>query len=662
MNNKSTAIIKRITSFALMFSLCLGILICDVTRANAHDISKGTYTGQDQKISSDLQEQISKVSPDTRLRVIIQISSIKRSLLNTFLLRSDVSVQSDLQKLDSIVVELPARIIADIIAYGGAKYISLDRETKSFGHISATTGTDAVRQSTTTSLLGGTTTTTLDGTGIGIAVIDSGIDATHKGFLDKSNNLRVVASKDFTGENRTDDPYGHGTHVASIAAGNGRISNATYIGIAPNANIVNLRVLNSTGTGSVSGLLNALNWVLSYRTQYNIRVVNMSLGSPAVDSYKNDPVCQAVRKLVDAGIVVVAAAGNNGKNSAGQKIYGQIHSPGNEPSAITVGAANTFGTDTRADDAVTTYSSRGPTRSFYTDSYGVKHYDNLIKPDLVAPGNKLIYAEAIGNLLVTQNPQLDAGVSPVDNRKMMYMNGTSMAAPIAAGAAALLLQANPKLTPNMVKALLMYTSQPLAGFNMLEQGAGQLNIEGAVRLAKLMRTDLTAATLVGAPLLTTLTLPSPQTTIAGQTFTWSQGLIMNRNYVTGTSLMTKYQRMYGLGVLIGDGVMIGDGVLIGNTTMLSSGVLIGDQIMTSSGITLSEGTPFLSCGVLIGDGILIGDGVLIGDGILIGDGVMVGDSVLMSDAMLQAQSAQANGDDTSSMQLQIDTGVDYLGY
>jgi len=105
----------------------------------------------------------------------------------------------------------------------------------------------------------------------------------------------------------------------------------------------------------------------------------MSLGVSAVSSYKNDPICLAARKLVDAGVVVVAAAGNNGKNGAGQKIYGEIHSPGIEPSVITVGAVNTFGTDNRADDTIATYSSRGPTRSYWTDVNGTKHFDNLVQ-------------------------------------------------------------------------------------------------------------------------------------------------------------------------------------------------------------------------------------------------------------------------------------------
>src|SRR5207244_6086362 len=134
-------------------------------------------------------------------------------------------------------------------------HLSLNREVTSFGQVTATTGADSVRQQTTTSPLGVTTGYSLDGRGIGIAILDSGIDKDHKSFLGTNdNNNRVVFSKDFTGENRIDDPFGHGTHVAATAAGNGRVANAKYLGIAPNANIINLRVLNQTGVGSVAGL------------------------------------------------------------------------------------------------------------------------------------------------------------------------------------------------------------------------------------------------------------------------------------------------------------------------------------------------------------------------------------------------------------------------
>ncbi len=461
----------------------------------------------------------------------------------------------------------------------------------------------------------------------------------------------------------TDDPYGHGTHVAGLAAGSrgkpGDNDDAKYLsnygGVAPNANVINLRVLDSKGIGSSSGLLKALDWLLVNRTKYNIKVVNMSLGAPAIESYKNDPLCRATRKLVDAGVVVVAAAGNNGKNSAGQKLYGQIHAPGNEPSVITVGASNTLGTDARNDDIIATFSSRGPTRSYWTDASGVKHYDNLIKPDIVAPGNKLISAQGKNNLLVTTNKNLDVPATDKDDRDMMYLSGTSMAAPVVSGAAALMLQANPKLTPNMVKMILMYTSQPVKGYNMLEQGTGQLNVEGAVRLAKLVRKDLTASTPQGAPLLTTSTPPTPETTIGGYKFTWSQGIVLKYSYASGVELITKYQDIYDLGVVIGDGgvvgegVVVGDGVVIGDHIVMSDGVVIGDQIMTSDGVVVGDGTVFCNTDILQGDGVVIGDYAVLGDGVVIGDTVVVGDGVVVGDSVVQAMSAMLGGDDGPGM-------------
>ena len=172
------------------------------------------------------------------------------------------------------------------------------------------------------------------------------------------------------------------------------------------------------------------------------------------------------------------------------------------------------------------YSSRGPTRSFWTDTNGVKHYDNLIKPEIAAPGNKTVFAQAPNNYLVAQNPALNVSVSNSPTRKQMMLSGTSMASPVVAGAAALMFEANPTLTPNLVKSLLMYTAQQLPNQNTFEQGAGELNVDGAVRLAKLVRTTLTSSTALGASLLTT-TAPTAQTTITftggSYTFGWSQG-------------------------------------------------------------------------------------------------------------------------------------------
>ncbi|HST52834.1 MAG TPA: S8 family serine peptidase, partial [Pyrinomonadaceae bacterium] len=639
------------------------------TASTDKDESAG-ITMSEERLSPDLREMIGSAKPGERVGVILQADDLQNPELASLLRRYNVEVKSRMEQIGAMRVEVPAAAIKEFAKSGAASYISPDRPMLNLGHLTATTGTDLVRTQPAGSLIGGLLTggtTTLDGTGISIAVIDSGIDTGHAALAG-----RVTYSKDFTGENLTDkDPYGHGTHVASAAAGLPASTagvGSSYQGIATGAKIVNLRVLKSDGTGSTSSLLAALNWILSPQdptkplggpnttnaVKYNIRVVNMSLGSPAVDSYKNDAVCKAARALVDAGIVVVAAAGNNGKDSQGNKLYGQIHSPGDEPSVITVGAVNTFGTDARNDDGIASYSSRGPTRGYTTDASGVKHFDNLIKPDLSAPGNKIINAESdLGggylNVLVTQHPELDASVKDQDNKRYMYLSGTSMATPAVAGAAALLLQANPKLTPNMVKMILMYTAQPLAGFNELEQGSGELNVEGAVRLAKLVRTNMTTTTKQGDPLLTTSTLPTPSTTIAGYQFPWAQGVILKQNYATGTNLIAQYQTVYGLGMVIGDGYVASSGSTSASGIMMSDGITMGDQITTSAGMVIGDGAPFMACGILMGDGILMSDGMVVGDGIMMSDGMVVGDGILMSDAALQAMSAGLQGDDGAAM-------------
>ena len=125
---------------------------------------------------------------------------------------------------------MPANLVETVASFPEVSYVSLDRPTQSMGHVSLTMGADAVRSPTLSNPNG------LDGTGIGIAVMDSGMFQNHVDFLDKNGYSRIVFNKDFTGENRTDDPYGHGSHVSAIAGGNGRISNAAYLGIAPNAN------------------------------------------------------------------------------------------------------------------------------------------------------------------------------------------------------------------------------------------------------------------------------------------------------------------------------------------------------------------------------------------------------------------------------------------
>jgi subtilisin family serine protease len=655
---------RRFAVWLLITAVCCGGLILPEIQAQS-DRERGRESSSgsrrraqprrieiegDDKISDDLKQRVSQPQ-NQRERVVLQFKQPLGSAAQQVLSRAGVVVRDNFQNLDSTTVELPTATIRELARLDEVSFVVPDREIRSLGHLSLTTGADAARGF----VEGGGTSTGLDGSGIGIAVLDSGIDDEHKSFRDRGNRKRVIRGIDFVSpenEKSERDYYGHGTHVASVAAGNGLIARAAYLGIAPNATLINLRVLDAQGKGSISSVLRALDWVMANRATYNIRVVNLSLGMPAVDSFRNDPICRAVRKLADAGVVVVAAAGNNGRDSEGRKVYGLIHSPGIEPSAITIGASNTFGTDFRGDDVVTTYSSRGPTRSYWTDALGFRHHDNLIKPELVAPGNKVIAAMADieHNALVSEYPQLNANVSTDPERMMMVMNGTSVATPVVSGTVALMLQANPSLTPNLIKAILMYTAQPLAGYNTLEQGAGQLNIEGAVRLAKIIRRDLNPGLGLGAPLLDLTDLPFPWTTISGYTFPWSQGIIVGHTFLTGYGLMTRYQRIYNQGVLASDGLIYVNGSFLADYAWLSGGIQVSNWIMTSIGAPLGNGLIVTSVGAVFSDGAIFSDGVIAGDG------------AVFSDTYLQSLRATTDGETTSSMPAVPDDGKDNPNY
>src|SRR5581483_5620335 len=291
-----------------------------------------------------------------------------------------------------------------------------------------------------------------DGTGVGVAVIDSGI-SDHSDLHDPATGAsRVVYSESFVPGTDTSDGYGHGTHVAGIIGGNGTLSNGYTTGVAQHVNLVNLRVLHSTGAGSDSYVIAAIQRAIALKDTYNIRVINLSLGRPVYESFTQDPLCQAVEAAWPAGIVVVAAAGNWGRdNEFGTNGYGLIGVPGVDPYVITVGAMNTVSSSDKSDDVLATYSSKGPTM-----------VDHIVKPDLVAPGNHIESLMAPSNTLAGEMPQ--NVVSPAEYGDLtgqpgyMWLCGTSMATPVVAGAAALLIQQDPSLTPDAVKARLMKTA------------------------------------------------------------------------------------------------------------------------------------------------------------------------------------------------------------
>jgi serine protease AprX len=320
------------------------------------------------------------------------------------------------------------------------------------------------------------------GAGIGVAIIDSGIASWHddltRGGVTKTypyGDQRVSKFVDFVqGRTQPYDDNGHGTHVAGIIAGNGYDSKGEKSGIAPNASLISLKVLDANGKGTIGNIIAALNWVAVNAKTYNIRVVNMSVGAGIRESYLTDPLTLAAKKVTDLGITVVTAAGNLGKNSLGLKQYGGITAPGNAPWVLTVGASSTMGTLTRNDDTMAGFSSRGPT-----------YKDYLAKPDLVAPGVGTISLAAPGSTFyATKLAFLLPGKLLLGSLPYLSLSGTSMAAPVVSGTVALMLQANPSLTPNLIKAILQYTAQVYPGYKPLEQGAGFLNTYGAVRLAK----------------------------------------------------------------------------------------------------------------------------------------------------------------------------------
>jgi serine protease AprX len=313
----------------------------------------------------------------------------------------------------------------------------------------------------------------LSGHGVGVAVIDSGVAAEHNDLslsrgTSPHRSSRVAHFKDFTqaessalwlSERPTDD-YGHGTHVAGIIAGSGAGSAGAYRGVAPAADLVSLRVLDDEGHGQTSDVIAALEWVLDEGSQYGIDVVNLSLGHPVMEPAELDPLVQAVEDVWNAGIVVVCSAGNRGANG-----NFTINSPGNSPLVLTVGSLTDWHTPSTADDKVSSYSSRGPS--------AVDHY---LKPDFVAPGNRVVSTTSVSSALAKAFPQSVV----VGGAAYLELSGTSMAAAEVSGVVARMLQQDPTLNPATVKSRLVDTAREVGGALPTDAGAGALDMHAAL--------------------------------------------------------------------------------------------------------------------------------------------------------------------------------------
>ena len=311
-----------------------------------------------------------------------------------------------------------------------------------------------------------------------------------------------------------------------------------------------------------------INRAIQLKSQYNIRVINLSLGRPVFESYTIDPLCQAAEAAWQAGIVVVVAAGNEGRNNtANTNGYGTITAPGNDPYVITVGAMKTEGTASRSDDLIASYSSKGPTL-----------FDHIVKPDLVAPGNQIVSVLGDGTL-----PHDYQG--NVTNSAYFILSGTSMAAPMVSGAVALMLQQRPSLTPDRVKAGLMKTAykafpaystatDPVTGtvytsqYDLFTVGAGYLDVLAAMNNTDTLPAGATALSPTAVYDATTGTV----SLVPASNAAWANNLVWGTNLVWGSSVLVS-----------GTNLVWGNSLVWGSSTMQGFNMVWGNSLVWGTG-------------------------------------------------------------------------------
>ncbi|HZS47927.1 MAG TPA: S8 family peptidase [Blastocatellia bacterium] len=615
------------------------------------------------KVPIDLQTRIARSINSAELQdVIVQFKLADRAEQSPTIERNRGRIKQQFDSGDTVLATVPVTHIYSLASEDNVLFITPDRSVQRASDAAKILiGVDKLRKSATGSF--GQTYSAVDGTGVGIAIIDSGVSPGSSDLQNSKGANRIVASKDFTADstlptNNNLDDYGHGTSVAGVAAGNGWASKQVdshgvkaypgnygdFSGVAPNANIISLKVIDSTGASPISRVIQAIDYAISIKSTYNIRVINLSLGGPVMQSYLTDPLCQAAERAVKAGIVVVSAAGNYGHNdvvvgydSNGkpiyQTVYGSIVSPGNDPKVITVGAAKDPNESLlkwdydgpsgkpylsayseppeltrypnalrRSDVQVATFSSRGPTL-----------VDGIIKPDIIAPGNKIIAmmtkngTTGVSSLLPQQVIPITSKSANASIKAYVQYSGTSFSAPMVSGIAALMLQANPSLTPREIKAILQLTAQrigktPVTGSDvaqsLLSQGAGLVNAYAAVRLAQNIRQDANLAKAGDSLLKSGVTLTSLSNDLTLKlTDQWGYFLengIFNSGFISVD------------GFVLSDGFVLADGFAVADGFVLSDGFVLADGLVASDGIIMATG-------FAIADGSVWPDGLVLGD-------------------------------------------------
>lgn len=369
-------------------------------------------------------------------------------------------VAEDFKVIPATVLNVTQAAALQLARNPDVRYVTIDGPTRKHsvidsGALQTTYPLDVEAPAVWNGAAGGIPAT---GNGITVAVVDTGLDKNH-------NDFHLIHRVDGSRENNLahvdGDNYGHGTHVASIVGS--RSADGKYIGIAPDAKVMGVDVADDSGVASESDLLRGLDWVYQHEKDQKIRVVNLSVGVGIPETYATSPIDAAVERLWQDGVVVVAAAGNMG--DASDAVF---YAPGNDPFVITVGCLDDNGTPTPTDDTLCSISSRGRTE------------DGFAKPDVVAPGRKIVGALAAGHdkLAVALAQQFNNRVTP--DGQHIRLSGTSMAAPVVSGTVALLLERFPSLTPDQVKSVLTGSAHTYSGQT---DNAGAINALGALRAA-----------------------------------------------------------------------------------------------------------------------------------------------------------------------------------
>ena len=436
---------KKVLAIALVlvFLAPVGLYACSVNYMNILQ----------EKITVDLWKYMEK--PGNEISVIVMLNGPSRNYVDMLSRYGEIHYAYNI--IDAIAITVSKSAVDDIAQLPFVEKIWPDLEV----HAMLDTSVSDIGAKYVWETYG------YDGSGITIAIIDTGIDASHVALDDLDDDPstwdpKVVAFKDFVNGLDDLDPSdgmdayddnGHGTHVAGIAAGTGA-PDYKYIGVAPKAYLVGIKVLDADGSGTLSNVIAGIEWAVENKDVYNIRVINLSLGATVTQNDGTSPVAIAVDRAVLAGIVACVAAGNEGPAP------GTISTPGDAHLAITVGAAFDSGEGTKG--AVALFSSQGPTD------------DGRVKPDITAPGVDIMA------------PDANTGTGYVE------YSGTSMATPHVAGAVALLLQKDPTLDPAQVKYILTRTTQVdyYSGTPDNTEGYGYIDIASAIENSDTLKDDL----------------------------------------------------------------------------------------------------------------------------------------------------------------------------